>query len=160
MPSTPHTRWSSPSVNEFDIYVDVDGDGVDDYIVVGVDQGAVQPGTFNGTFGSFVFSTRSSGADILFLADAPTNGSTAVMYVTADMLCRSGEPCLDGETNRRISYRTLAFDLNSGDSFTVPGRAKYNVWASAVQPGRLRGRGPGRNRLERLHHHGFDRMAR
>jgi minor extracellular serine protease Vpr len=130
-----HSRWSSASQNEFDIYVDVDGDGIDDYIVVGVDQGAVQLGTFNGSFGSFVFSTRSSGADILFLADAPSNASTTTIYVTAEMLCRSGEPCLDGETNRRISYRTLGFDLLTGDSFTVPGRAKYNVWASAISQG-------------------------
>ena len=34
-----YDRWSNASQNEFDIYVDVDGDGVDDYIVVGADQG-------------------------------------------------------------------------------------------------------------------------
>ena len=42
--------------------VDVNGDGNDDYIVVGVDQGAVQTGMFNGVMGAFVFSTRSAGA--------------------------------------------------------------------------------------------------
>ena len=56
-------RWSNASVNEFDIGVDVDGDGVDDYVVVGADQGAIQTGVFNGIMGSFVFSTRSAGAE-------------------------------------------------------------------------------------------------
>ena len=55
-------------VNEFDIFVDVNNDGIDDYVVVGVDQGAVQTGTFNGVMGSFVFSTGAAGASIDFLA--------------------------------------------------------------------------------------------
>ena len=37
-----HNRWSNASVNEFDIGVDVDNDGIDDYVVIGVDQGAIQ----------------------------------------------------------------------------------------------------------------------
>ena len=46
-----YDRWSNPSTNEYDIYVDVNNDGIDDYIVIGVDQGAVQTGTFNGRLG-------------------------------------------------------------------------------------------------------------
>src|SRR5207248_7791802 len=47
-------RWSNAATNEFDIHVDVDNDGDDDYIIVGVDQGAVQTGTFNGRMAAFV----------------------------------------------------------------------------------------------------------
>src|SRR5207244_1665819 len=90
-----HNPWSSPSSNEFDIYVDVDGDGAADYIIVGVDQGAVQTGSFNGVMASFVFSTRSAGASLLFLASAPTDGSTALLPVRSSQLCRAGEPCLN-----------------------------------------------------------------
>ncbi len=39
-----YDRWSNASTNEFDIPVDVDGDGTVDYLVVGVDQGAIQAG--------------------------------------------------------------------------------------------------------------------
>jgi hypothetical protein len=35
-----HDRWSNPSTNEYDIYVDVNNDGIDDYIVIGVDEAA------------------------------------------------------------------------------------------------------------------------
>ena len=76
-----YSRWSSPSSNEFDIGVDVDGDGTDDYVVVGVDQGAIQTGVFNGVMGTFVFSTRSAGATINFLATAPTDRSIAELAV-------------------------------------------------------------------------------
>src|SRR5213078_5062287 len=52
-------RWSNASTNEFDIFVDVDGDGFDDYLIVGADDGAVRTGSFSGLMGSFVFSMRS-----------------------------------------------------------------------------------------------------
>ena len=91
--------------------MDVDNDGVVDYVVVGVDQGAIQTGTFNGIMGSFVFSTRSGGASIAFLADAATDGSTALLPVTSTQLCRAGEPCLSKNTNPRFTYSAVGFDL-------------------------------------------------
>jgi len=129
-----YDRWSNASTNEFDIYVDVDGDGVDDYIVVGVDQGAVQTGTFNGRMGAFVFSTRSAGAAVDFLATAPTDSSTALLPVLSSRLCRAGEPCLSA-ANPRITYHAASFDLINGGSKQVSGSAKYNVWASAISQG-------------------------
>src|SRR5438309_35762 len=41
-------RWSNASTNEFDIFVDVDGDGKDDYLIVGADLGLVTAGRRNG----------------------------------------------------------------------------------------------------------------
>ena len=129
-------RWSNASVNEFDIYVDVDGDGVDDYIVVGADQGAVQTGTYNGVMGSFVFSTRSAGSSIAFLATAPTDGSTALLPVTSTQLCRAGEPCLNKNAHPRITYHAVSFDLTGEvGPDVVPGTAKFNVWNSAISTG-------------------------
>ena len=129
-----YDRWSNASQNEFDIYVDVDGDGVDDYIVVGADQGAVQLGDFNGIMGSFVFSTRSAGASIQFLATAPTDGSTALLPVLASQLCRTGEPCLSA-AKPRITYHAVSFDLVLGGSNVVAGSARFNVWSSAISTG-------------------------
>src|SRR5438477_1073823 len=85
-------RWSNAATNEFDIYVDVDNDGIYDYIIVGVDQGAVTTGSFSGVISTFVFSTRSPGASqSVFGAIAPTDGSTALLTARSSQLCRSGE---------------------------------------------------------------------
>lgn len=127
-------RWSNASTNEFDILIDVDGDGIDDYVVVGFDQGALQTGTFNGRLGAFVFSTRSGGAAIDFLATAPTDSSTALLPVLTSRLCRLNEPCLSA-ANPRITYRAVAFDLLNGGVDAVRGQAKFNVWASAISQG-------------------------
>ena len=77
-------------MNEYDIYVDVDRDKTIDYIVVGADQGAVQTGTFNGRMGAFVFSTRSAGASIFFLASDPTNSSTVLLPILGRQLWPHG----------------------------------------------------------------------
>jgi len=137
-----HNRWSNAATNEFDIYVDVDGDGTDDYIVVGVDQGAIQLGTFNGIMGAFVFSTRSPGAAINFLASAPSDSSTALLPVLSTALCRTTplpngklEPCLSQASNPRFTYHAVSFDLISGVAKEVAGTAKFNAWSSSISTG-------------------------
>jgi len=131
-----HDRWSNASTNEFDIPVDVDGDGVVDYIVVGVDQGAVTTGVFSGVMSTFVFSTRSRGASqSVFGAVAPTDSSTALLLVRSSQLCRASEPCLHKITNPRITYGATGFDLQNGGVDEVKGTARYNVWASAISQG-------------------------
>lgn len=128
-------RWSNASTNEFDIFIDVDGDGIDDYIVIGIDRGLVTSGSFDGRLGAFVFSTRSAGASPNFLATAPTDSSTALLPVLSSQLCRAKEPCLSA-ANPRISYHAAAFDLvNGGARKVVAGTAKYNVWSSAISQG-------------------------
>jgi len=54
----------------------VDGDGIDDYIVVGCRPGRCPPPVPSmGRMAAFVFSTRSAGASLNFLATAPTDSS-------------------------------------------------------------------------------------
>ncbi len=55
-------RWSNAAVSEFDLPVDVNGDNVADYTVVGVDQGAVQTGVFNGVMGCVRVQRRGARA--------------------------------------------------------------------------------------------------
>jgi minor extracellular serine protease Vpr len=130
-----YNRWSNAAANEFDLYVDVDGDGVDDYVVVGADQGAVQTATANGRMGAFVFSTRSKTVVAIdFLATAPTDSSTVELPVLSSRLCRTGEPCLSA-ANPRITYHIAAFDLTNGASKVVNGTAKFNAWSSAISQG-------------------------
>jgi minor extracellular serine protease Vpr len=127
-------RWSNAGANEFDIYVDVDGDGVDDYIVVGADEGAVTSGEFNGRLGAFVFSTRSAGASLNFDATAPTDSSVAELPVLSSQLCLPQEPCLSA-TSPRITYHAVSYDLVNGGQDVVSGSAKFNVWSSAISQG-------------------------
>ena len=72
--STQH-RWSNAGMDEFDIDVDVNGDGVDDYDVVGADLGALTAGTSSGQMAVAVFDLRTGAGSIQFLADAPTDSS-------------------------------------------------------------------------------------
>jgi len=129
-----HDRWSSPSSNEFDIYVDVNGDGKPDYVVIGADLGAVTTGTANGVLGSFVLDLKSGDLTGGFTAQAPTDGSTAEIPLLISQLCNTGSPCLSS-SNPTIAYQIVGFDLLNGGSKAVPGVAKFNVWSSSVSTG-------------------------
>jgi subtilisin family serine protease len=138
-----YDRWSNPSTNEYDIYVDVNNDGIDDYIVIGVDQGAVQTGTFNGRLGSFVFSTRSAGASINFFAQAPTDSAATNIFVLSSQLCRTGEPCLNA-ANPRFTYHAVSFDVTEASPpDEVEGSAKYNAWSPSISTGGFQTVAPG-----------------
>jgi hypothetical protein len=128
-----YDRWSNAAANEYDIFVDVDRDKKADYIIVGADQGAVQTGTFNGRMGAFVFSTRSPGASIVFLASDPTNASTVTIPILSRQLCRAGEPCL--EPNKNITYEAVSFDLIDGGVDPVSGSAAYDAFNPVVGEG-------------------------
>src|SRR5262249_37278682 len=130
-----YDRWSSPSANEFDISVDVNGDGKPDYVVIGVDDGLVTAGSFNGQFRGFVIDLRTNKLTTNnFLSTAPTDGSTAEILVLASQLCRPGSPCLSS-SNPRIAYTAAGFDLFNGGSKGVPGVGTFNVWSNAVSTG-------------------------
>ena len=88
--------------------------------------------------GAFVFSTRSPGAAINFLATAPTDSSTALLPVLSTAMCRTGEPCLNSATipGARIRYHAVSFDLaGSGSVDEVEGNALYNPWNEAITTG-------------------------
>jgi hypothetical protein len=93
--------------------------------------------------GSFVFSTRSPGASLVFLAVAPTDSSTALLPVLSTQLCRKNEPCLSKLTNPRLTYHAESFDLANGGSKVVAGSAKYNAWSSSISQGGFVTVGPG-----------------
>jgi len=127
-------RWSNASTNEFDIFVDVDGDGFDDYLIVGADDGAVRTGSFSGLMGSFVFSMRSGIATSAGLASAPTDSSTALLPVLSSQLCLKNEPCLS-DANPRFTYHVVGHDLVKGGSKVIARSAKYNPWSSSISQG-------------------------
>ncbi|HXL76049.1 MAG TPA: hypothetical protein VN967_09390, partial [Burkholderiales bacterium] len=127
-------RWSNASTNEFDIFVDVDNDGFDDYVIVGADDGAVRTGSFSGVMGSFVVSRRSGIVTSVGLATAPTDSSTAELPVISSQLCLRNEPCLSA-ANPRFTYHVAAHDLLKGGSKVIARSAKYNPWSSSISQG-------------------------
>jgi minor extracellular serine protease Vpr len=131
--STQH-RWSNAGMDEFDIDVDVNGDGVDDYDVVGADLGALQTGTSSGQMAVAVFDLRTNAGSIQFLADAPTDSSTIVLPVNISQLCAAGSPCLSA-SNPRFTYHAVAFGLTDNTQDTVDGTASFNAFAPAISTG-------------------------
>ena len=121
----------------------MNGDGSDDYVVVGVDLGLIQAGIFNGVMASAVFSTRSSGASIAFLASAPTDSSTVLLPFLSSQLCRVGEPCLSKDTNPRLSYHLATFDIFGSGAVDETETAKYNAWSSSISQGDFQTLAPG-----------------
>jgi hypothetical protein len=128
-----HNRWSNGASIEVDVSMDVDGDGVVDYIVVGVDHGAVTAGVFDGVVQPFVFSARTGAATTFYAGQAPTDGTTQVLYVDFDQLCNAGEPCIDPSV--AIEYAATGFDLVQGGSFPATGSSKFNLFDPPITQG-------------------------
>jgi minor extracellular serine protease Vpr len=142
--------WSNASQSEYDVYVDVDGDGTDDYVVVGADYGGLTAGDYDGQTGSFVFDLRTGDGSIEFLGDAPFNSSTLLLPVLASQLCNDGSPCLSAK-NPRITYHARGIDLVAGAADdVVDGTATYNAYSPALSAGMYDTVAPGASASERV----------
>ncbi len=121
--------WSSGFNVEFDVYVDADVDGIDDYVIFNVDYGLLTTGTRNGQHVAAVVDLVSNQVFAVdALVDARTNGSTMLLPVLASTLgISTGNP--------RLAYSVVAFDLTSDavDAFSDYG--SYNVFAPAISTG-------------------------
>jgi minor extracellular serine protease Vpr len=117
-------RFSNPSTGEYDIYIDVNGDGVYDFILFSADVGNVETGVPNGQIGSFLLNLSNGALFAEFAADAPTDGSTVLIPVFASDLGIS-------PTNPRFTYTMNAFDqTGAGESLT--GTAAFNAFTPAI----------------------------
>jgi minor extracellular serine protease Vpr len=117
-------RFSNPASGEYDIYIDVNGDGVYDFILFSADVGAVETGTATGQIGTFLLNLATGAEFAEFAADAPTDGSIVLMPVYASDLGIS-------TTNPRFTYTMNAFDdTGAGESLT--GTASFNAFAPAI----------------------------
>lgn len=117
-------RFSNPASGEYDIYIDVNGDGVYDYVLFSADVGAVETGSANGQIGTFLFNLSTGAEFAEFAADAPTDGSTVLIPVLASDLGIS-------PTNPRFSYTMNAFDATgAGESLT--GTASFNAFTPSL----------------------------
>ena len=123
-----YTRFSNPAPFQWDIAIDVDGDGVTDFFVFGVDvaQVAALP---SGRLVSVVTNART-GAIInpVRFADVATDNTTLLLAVTASQLGLS-------PTRPRFSYQAFAFNFDGGEQ--VGGTAKFNAFTPAISTGQF-----------------------
>jgi minor extracellular serine protease Vpr len=117
-------RFSNAASGEYDIFIDVNGDGVFDFILFSGDLGAFQTGSASGQIATFLLNLKTGTATAQFLADAPTDGSIVLMPVLASHLGIS-------PTNPRFTYTVNAFDdTGAGESLT--GTASFNAFTPAI----------------------------
>jgi len=130
-------RWSNPSVNEFDLAVDLQNDGRPDFFVVGVDLGSVLTGTFSGQFASFIFTAAGDLVDA-WVAAAPMNGSTMLLPTLAS------EIGLDPAVNStKFTYSAASFSTVPGGLVDLTSAAKFRSHQPPVSTGQQLSLGPG-----------------
>jgi hypothetical protein len=117
-------RFSNPASGEYDILIDVNGDGKPDFILFSGDVGAIETGSANGQIGTFLVNLATGDLFSEGLADAPTDGSIVLMPVLASALGISPK-------NPRFTYTVNAFD-DTGAGESVTGTASFNAFAPAI----------------------------
>lgn len=129
-------RWSNPSVNEFDIAIDLQNDGRADFFVVGVDLGAVLTGLFSGQYASFIFDGAGNLINV-WVADAPMNGSTVLLPTLASDigLGPTGAP--------KFRYTVTGFSIVPGVFVDTTGVAEFRPYEPPVSTGQFVPLAPG-----------------
>jgi minor extracellular serine protease Vpr len=124
-------RTSNPTSTVYDLYLDVDGDGVPDYHVEAADLGLLTTGVADGQMAVAVFKLATNTPGVLeFLATAPTDGSTVLMPLLAkDVRITSANP--------RFSYVAQTTDLATGNVDTISTSARFNAFNNAISTGAL-----------------------
>lgn len=118
-----HDRYSNAAANEYDVYVDTNGDGTDDFVVLSADSGAVRAGSANGTSEVFVVDLQTGALSAAgFLASAPTDSGTVLLPVLAGDLGLA-------ENSKAFSYSAASFGRDGG--FDSTGSALYAPWKPA-----------------------------
>jgi len=118
-------RWSTASSVEIDLPIDVDGNGTTDFIIVGADYGRVLNGVDNGQFASFTFDNAGRIVNV-FIADAPMNGSTALLPVLASDLG------LNATNAKPFQIRAQSVDRLSGAADVITTAASWDPYHPSV----------------------------
>ncbi len=121
---------TNQSVNEYDVNVDVNGDGKADFIVVGIDLGFVETGVYDGIPASFTVDAKTGAIVDAFFADAPMNGSTIELATMASDLGRFKKG-----SAQRFAYSVNAFSVVPGALVDTTGSALFNPFSPAVSSG-------------------------
>lgn len=120
--------WSSGFNVEFDIFIDSDGDGLDDYVVFNVDVGLLTTGTRNGQHGAVIANLETNGLALNFLVDSRTDSSTMLLPVRANSIGLTS-------ANPRMSYTVVAFDNTAEVVDPFNASATFNAFTPAITNG-------------------------
>lgn len=128
--------WTYAGLQEFDILLDVDGDGTPDFDVFSDDFGRVTTGSFNGQVAAFILNLKTNALSADFFAAAPYNGSTIELPVIASHVGVTS-------VNPRFSYSAESFDLLSSRSDVISGPARFNAFSNAISTAEFVSLSPG-----------------
>lgn len=123
------SRWSSPASLRFNVNIDNDNDGTDDFQVISIDSGLVREKQINGRPEVFVADLRTrqvyaANAEAL----APTDSSTVVLQVNAKQVGVTG----------KFTYKASAINLLDPSAEDVTeGSAVYNPLAKPFEDGKF-----------------------
>jgi len=115
--------WSYAGTKEFDILLDVNGDGQPDYDVFSYDYGLFTTGAYSGQVAAIVHNLATNKYFADYFASAPDDGSTVLLPVLAASVgLTSGNP--------RCSYSAESFD--GSDTDTIAGPARFNAFTNSI----------------------------
>ncbi|MFL5298829.1 MAG: S8 family serine peptidase [Anaeromyxobacteraceae bacterium] len=129
-------RFSTAAVDEFDVLLDVDGDGTADFDVFSIDLGLLTAGDFNGQL--IVGVQDLATGDISgspFAPFAANDGATLLLPVPAASVNV-------GAANPRFAYAAQSLSFDTGDADTT-GVGLFNAFTPAVETGQFASVAPG-----------------
>jgi len=123
-------KWSTSSSNEFDLPIFISNPDKPDFVVVGVDFGALTAGEFDGSTASFIFDKDDNLVDA-WIADGPANGSTMLLPLLASDI---GLTTADG----RFRYGAAGFSVED-DALVDPvaGKAEFDAFDPTIATGQF-----------------------
>jgi hypothetical protein len=129
-------RSANQSVNEYDILIDTNGDGIPDFVVVAADLGRVLTGAFNGQYAAFTINAKTGAIVDANFAEAPMNGSTIELPLLASDLGLSQRANGVGTVKKQgFTYRVNAFSIVPGSATHMTGTAAFNPFSPSVSSG-------------------------
>ena len=118
-----YQRVSNFAAGEYDISIDVNGDGKPDFVLFSQDVGTITTGTANGQAGTFLLNLATS-ALLQYPIDAPTDGSVVELLALASDLGIT-------PANPQFSYSVAAFDPDMNEE-DVASSAAFNAFNPAL----------------------------
>ena len=122
--------WSTAMTQEFDVLIDADGDGINDFAVFSTDLGLFRGLARTGQLAAAILDLKTGVRSVDLLAVAPTDSSTILLPVLAASIGLT-------EANPRFTYTAVAFDTLTIAQDAFPSTARFNAFTNAVSTGQF-----------------------